>query len=48
MVIVKLPGVPTVKVAPLALVKLGARLMVKVKVWAASLPTPLWAVSVRV
>ena len=46
-VTVKLPAVPTVKVVLLALVMAGAWLTVRVKVWVASLPTPLEAVKVR-
>ena len=47
-VTVKLPAAPTVKVVLLALVMAGAWLTVRVKVWVASLPTPLLAVKVRV
>ena len=47
-VTVKVPAVPTVKVALAALVIAGAWLTVRVKVWVAALPTPLWAVMVKV
>ncbi len=45
-VTVKLPGVPTTKVAAFALVIVGASFTVRVKFWVASGLTPLCAVIV--
>jgi hypothetical protein len=47
-VIVKVPHLPTVKVAPAALVMAGALSTVSVNVWAAAGDTPLAALTVKV
>jgi hypothetical protein len=48
LVTVKVPLWPTVKVVDAALVMVGACATVSVKVWVAAVPTPFWAVRVRV